>query len=317
MPFVDYECAGLVLRSAIQIVAARALPAPASERLDVVRIELGASRPVPAERPSDDVVAELVRDGITWWSICRIGDSYVARFYSVGDFEISAGLDRVTCRPSVGGHPELIPVLLTGAIVALLLTLRGRCVLHASAVEVGGRAIAFIGSSGQGKTTVAALLCAAGAPLVTDDVLPVDFGEGELQSVGVLRAGNELRLRPKARDLLEYFDAGTAERITADERHAIAPTVTASPRLELAAIVVPLPDRERSSVQCRRMSVADGALWLGRCARVEGWRRHAELERHFVDVTRILSSVPVFELAIPWGPPFARGLAGEILDALS
>lgn len=43
--------------------------------------------------------------------------------------------------------------------------------LHASAVETGGRAIAFTGPSGSGKSTLAAALCRRGFRLFSDDTL--------------------------------------------------------------------------------------------------------------------------------------------------
>lgn len=52
-----------------------------------------------------------------------------------------------------------------------LLSLRGRTVLHASAVAIDGRAIAFSGHSGAGKTTTAHALVRAGATLICEDKL--------------------------------------------------------------------------------------------------------------------------------------------------
>lgn len=51
---------------------------------------------------------------------------------------------------------------------------RGFEVLHASAIEHEGRAIAITGPSGAGKSTVAAALLARGCRLVADDVLALD-----------------------------------------------------------------------------------------------------------------------------------------------
>ncbi len=44
---------------------------------------------------------------------------------------------------------------------------------HASCVAVGGRAVAFLGESGYGKSTLAALFLKNGFPLLTDDVFAV------------------------------------------------------------------------------------------------------------------------------------------------
>ena len=60
---------------------------------------------------------------------------------------------------------------LSGPILSLLLRLRGALALHASAVQIGGGAVGFVGPHDAGKSTLAAALGAAGCRVVTDDVL--------------------------------------------------------------------------------------------------------------------------------------------------
>jgi hypothetical protein len=66
-------------------------------------------------------------------------------------------------------------LLVLAQVLPLAAVLRGKDVLHASAVALHGRAVAFMGPSGAGKTTLAARIVANGARLVTDDVLAVDL----------------------------------------------------------------------------------------------------------------------------------------------
>jgi hypothetical protein len=68
-------------------------------------------------------------------------------------------------------------------------------------------------------------------------------------------------------------------------------------------------------VRARTLDDAEASLWLGRYQRIEGWQDRDQLRRHFIDVGRIVASVPVFEVAVPWGPPFAVDLADQILVA--
>jgi hypothetical protein len=64
---------------------------------------------------------------------------------------------------------------LLGSAMGALLHQRGLLPLHASAVEIGGRAIAFIGTSGAGKSTMALHMNARGHPLICDDICAVDM----------------------------------------------------------------------------------------------------------------------------------------------
>ena len=75
------------------------------------------------------------------------------------------------------------------------------CVLHASAVVVAGRAVAFMATNRSGKTALAAALMAGGAPLLTDDLLPIEPRRGGFDG----RSGYpQMRMRP---DGLAHFVA--------------------------------------------------------------------------------------------------------------
>jgi hypothetical protein len=319
MEFIEYECAGLRLRSEIPIAAPTATGGVFDNK-QALSIALGATRPMPLARPSSDVLAEVVREGVPWWTASRVAGGTVLRVFGVCDFVIDEELRDVTCFPVLEGRPEVIPVIITGLLVALILELRGQCVLHASAVEIDGLAVAFVGLSGQGKTTVATMLCVEGAPLVTDDVLPVEFvasGEaGDVEQVRVHRSGHELRLRLKAESLAARFGSTMRARRTSDDRYAIEPGRTGIEELRLALIVVPMPERKLIDVRSRPLSQAEAALMLGRCDRVEGWNLPSMLAKHFVDVTRIVRSVPVIEIAVPWGPPFRQEVAKQMLEVI-
>ena len=79
---------------------------------------------------------------------------------------------------------DALRAFVTGPILALLLVQRGFLVLHASAAAVRDArgewgAVAFVGDSGAGKSTMAAALHARGARAVADDYIAVPpSGEG-------------------------------------------------------------------------------------------------------------------------------------------
>jgi hypothetical protein len=63
-------------------------------------------------------------------------------------------------------------------LLGLLLRLRGVTCLHASAISVGERAIAFVGSEGAGKSTTAAMFAQKGCPVISDDVVALTERQG-------------------------------------------------------------------------------------------------------------------------------------------
>ncbi|MBS1157634.1 MAG: HPr kinase [Proteobacteria bacterium] len=68
-----------------------------------------------------------------------------------------------------------IRLYLLGSVFGVLLHQRGFLALHASAIEVNGRVIAFAGHSGAGKSTLVAHLRQRGYRVLSDDLLVVDF----------------------------------------------------------------------------------------------------------------------------------------------
>lgn len=69
---------------------------------------------------------------------------------------------------------SIIPFLL-GPVMSILLYQRGLLVLHGSSIKVNNGAIAFLGYRGLGKSTTAINLYKKGYPLITDDILAVNF----------------------------------------------------------------------------------------------------------------------------------------------
>ena len=63
---------------------------------------------------------------------------------------------------------------LLGPVLGFVLLLRGMVCLHASAVVVGGQAIALIGPAGAGKSTTAAAFAARGFSVLAEDVVTLD-----------------------------------------------------------------------------------------------------------------------------------------------
>ena len=72
---------------------------------------------------------------------------------------------------------EDVTTYLLGPILGFVLRLRGFVTMHASAVSIGGSAIALVGPQGAGKSTTAAALAGRGFAVLSDDVVALrEFG---------------------------------------------------------------------------------------------------------------------------------------------
>jgi hypothetical protein len=183
-----------------------------------------------------------------------------------------------------GGERRLVPLLAAGGVLAAALTLRGELVLHASAVEMAGRAVAFVGPSGSGKSTLAAAACACGARLVTDDVLRVD-------TIGhwCYRGGRSIRLRPVASGLAHLAARDRARpQVSADGRTCVAPP-GAVDGAALHALVVATPGSGRVPT---RLDPSAAALALLAHPRVAGIRGDLA-QSHLAHCASVARSVPV------------------------
>ncbi|HIK29959.1 MAG TPA: serine kinase [Oscillatoriales cyanobacterium M59_W2019_021] len=96
--------------------------------------------------------------------------SFLGKVDGAGLFLIRNG-NEIIVDPEPGVEEALIRPLLLGPIMCILLRQRGMLVLHGSSVVIGDEAIAFIGHSGWGKSTLADSFHAKGYPLLTDDVM--------------------------------------------------------------------------------------------------------------------------------------------------
>ena len=109
----------------------------------------------------------------------RAGYRLYARHFGLA--RISARGARVACSPP-GVAPWRWQRFLVGRVLPWAAVVRGLESLHASAVVIDGRAVAIVGQTGAGKTSLAVQLTALGAGFMSDDVLALDEDEGALRA---------------------------------------------------------------------------------------------------------------------------------------
>jgi len=109
-------------------------------------------------------------------AVYRIEKGYILDCHNPArrvEFVIARDASWIDCYAHVGAGQGDIEVWLFGLVMSFILQNRGIFTLHASAIDYGGKAIAFLGSNRYGKSTLAFYFAQKGHPLITDDVLPI------------------------------------------------------------------------------------------------------------------------------------------------
>jgi hypothetical protein len=107
----------------------------------------------------------------------RRGYRLYARHFGLA--RISPTGEHVECAPPPD-EPWSWQRFLVGRVLPWAAVLRGYEAFHASAVAFDGRAVAFVGPTGAGKTSLAVQLVYRGGEFMTDDVLALGSDEGGL-----------------------------------------------------------------------------------------------------------------------------------------
>jgi hypothetical protein len=94
----------------------------------------------------------------------------------VGRYLIREGR-QILIDPAPGASERNLRLFLLGSAIGALLHQRGLLPLHANAIDLGGRAVAFSGHSGAGKSTIAAWFHDRGYSILADDVCVIGFDE--------------------------------------------------------------------------------------------------------------------------------------------
>jgi hypothetical protein len=164
--------------------------------------------------------------GTDWTLFYRLEDGYLLRFPGHADFLVSLDGSSVKATPVPQATDATIDHLYLNQALPLALSCQGALMFHASAVVLeSGEAVAFMGSSGAGKSTIATSFAIAGSPFLTDDGLRV--AQDACNRYLVYASHPSLRLWD---DSLETLLDGN-ERVAAQPSYTSKTRILADPRL--------------------------------------------------------------------------------------
>lgn len=134
-------------------------------------------------------------NGRPWAALARDSSGHLLRFTEIGDFDVSVAARTIACYPHDDAPAHTVRHLLLDQVLPLVIGDRNHLSLHGSVVAAPEGALVFLGSSGHGKSSLAAHLARRGCPIVSDDCCVVELSGAGLTVVPTYPG---LRLRPDA-----------------------------------------------------------------------------------------------------------------------
>ena len=241
------------------------------------------------------------------------GDALLLHIFGIARFRISGG-DRVVVDPEPDVPDGNVRLYLLGSAFGALLHQRGLLPLHANAIEVDGKAVAFMGASGAGKSTLAAWFHDRGHRIAADDVCVVRFdADGPHVSPGL----------PRLRLWLEALEAMGREPSTYARSYAgaqnlekfdvpVARETSAGADLQLGAVYL-LGRGDRFAI--RRLEGVEAAeAAYANTYRGQYIGAAKGYLSHWAACVQLVQSTPIYRLERPWGLDRLDNDCGRILQ---
>lgn len=227
-----------------------------------------------------------------WLAFHRTNSGYLLRFPDLADFDLSRDGTACTAHPVPDVPQGTLDHLFLNQVLPLALSRQGRLVLHGSAVTVNEVAAAFIGNSGQGKSTLAASFATAGFGFLTDDGLQLQWQDDVCVA---LPSHPSIRLWEDSREALVAPDAAVAPEVsyTSKARLLAGGSIVFRDRPAALQRVFFLGDGVADDVLFKPLSSAEALHELVKHSFLLDIEEQAMLAWHFDEVAR-LAALPVY-----------------------
>lgn len=264
--------------------------------------ELPLVTPEPEDRPVIVRLGETPRTlhaPLACEASYEAGDSeFLLRLPGVATYYAHDGAE-VIVAPEPGA-PELdVRSYLMGSLFAALCHQRGLLPLHASAIATDRGAIAFLGASGAGKSSLAAFLARSGYRVLADDICVIDPAAARERRV--LPVAPWLKLWSTTLDAMGESSRGLPRVFADDEkyRYALGEHPSATPLRELILLERAADANQVGFERLTPVQAVQAVLdftyqsWLVRAT--------GRTERYFLLCGKALEGVRVTRMRRPWG----------------
>jgi hypothetical protein len=231
------------------------------------------------------------------------------------EFVVSANGQTVLWRKLQDVPNEVFFTYFLNQVLSYCLLARGIEPLHATAIVVGERAVAFLGDSGFGKSTLAAAFLQKGYALLTDDVLALEFrGENVWAWPGIAR----VKLNPDAADAV--FSGRRSIPMNTFTSKMIFPLLGSQHDHRLVpvqALYVLAHKPSKSRILVRRLSGRASFLPIVQNTFNDTVLRPDRLKQQFAFAGRLARLIPIKRLSYPRHLDLLPSVADAIVADLS
>jgi hypothetical protein len=282
-PLNSYRIGPLVYVTELLLPELPAAPPEAGER--PVHIRLGKA---PAALSAPLATAQAYEANDT---------EFLLRLPGVAAYYVRDGVEILVDREP--GAPELdVRSYLMGSLFAVLCHQRGLLPLHASAIATPQGAVAFLGSSGAGKSSIAAFLSQRGHRILADDICLIDPAAPRDQRV--LPVAPWLKLWSATLDAMGESSSGLPRVFSDDEKYRYGLQQHEAPT-RLAELILLERAEDQTETSFERLAPVH-ALHAVLDLTYQSWlvRAMGRTEQYFLRCGQALDGVRVTRMRRPW-----------------
>ena len=281
----------------------------------------------PANEKADVIVLQWnlengnIRDGASWYHQWHMPDghmcltagykkngSYALCFIDENlEFEISSDNKTIFYQYIDHSDSEVFRHILFTQVIPLIMNLKGIESIHASSVLSQSGVIAFIGSSGYGKSTLAASLIKDGLTLVSDNVVPL-FEENN--KIWTSSGPGDIGLWPR---VWKFLNPNAVIEDPEEKCRVVLSNKQHSKGNHLLSHIYFLyPDKESTSVQIKSISQQEGLVQLLNSVFRLDLRDKRMLQQQLLLIHKVVQSVKMKKIIYPESIPNPAQLSNAI-----
>jgi hypothetical protein len=283
----------------IDIVSDTALTMPRHVHEPVCHVACVRAPAALFARAIEGAAFHPLSDGWQRSAVLDDGSAY-ASWESVGEFLVAADGRRIECRPMKRCSIESFQVYMLGQALSFALVKQHLEPLHATVVEIEGEAVAFLGGSAFGKSTIAASFLSAGHRLLTDDLLVLRECGG---TIWAYPGPPRIKLFPDIAG--RFLDGPDGVQMNADTGKLIIrldEQQTCTRPLPIRAIYVLTSPPEAGrfpAVTSEALSSRESFIALVKSTFNRRLAGASRMERQFTAAARLINTVPIRRLTYP------------------